>query len=272
MLRDAWGALAREALDARARQATTARQPSLWDPRTIARKVIESVAEPVQSVNQKIQVRAKELLKETKWQANKLSEVDRRAVAELAQSRGVPLPLHSARYKGRPLLELYRYETIRWHHANPFFGSVVQRLTAVQQEDHRAYVDDNGLLRSAKDRSLIDTAAAQIFRNRPLAVNDAAPATPTENSGIFVMDKKGNLYVSNHQRAGEFHHSTLANGRSVAAAGSLAVVNGQIRRADCDSGHYKPDRDAMLQLRDELTRKKVPPFPVFNFDGRKRLF
>jgi hypothetical protein len=88
---------------------------------------------------------------------------------------------------------------------------------------------------------------------------------------IFVMDEQGNLYASTYQRIGDFHHSTLADGRKVAPAGEIAVTEGKIQHVTSASGHYHPGMREMQNLADELTRNGLHDVPIFDFFGQARL-
>ncbi|WP_430500110.1 hypothetical protein ACQRWP_33475 [Micromonospora trifolii] len=172
---------------------------------------------------------------------------------------GVPGPLQEVRYQGRPMLDKYRYETAGDHPGNPFRPSSVRRLSEAEREAHRVYVDSDGILRQARDGQPFDTRAASTHWTR-----DGGRA-------IFVMDERGNMYASNYQQVGDFHHSTLGNGQPVAAAGEIAVVDGRVQYVTSASGHYQPGPEHMRQVTDELSRNGVKDIPLFGFDGRTRL-
>ena len=57
---------------------------------------------------------------------------------------------------------------------------------------------------------------------------------------IFVMDVMGNIYYSFDPKYGHIHHSSLAAGRPVAAAGELVIINGELISISNESGHYRP--------------------------------
>ena len=130
--------------------------------------------------------------------------------------------------QGRPMLDKYRYETPGDHPGNPFRPSSVRRLSEAEREQHRVFVDSNGVMRNARDGTPFDTRAASTHWTR-----DGGRA-------IFVMDEQGNMYASNYQRVGDFHHSTLGNGQPVAAAGEIAVHDGRVQYVTSASGHYQP--------------------------------
>jgi hypothetical protein len=63
---------------------------------------------------------------------------------------------------------------------------------------------------------------------------------------IYVVDTKGNIIAA---PAGEVkHHSFLANGKKVKAAGFLRFDKGKLIAIDNDSGHYKPTREEMIDV------------------------
>lgn len=66
------------------------------------------------------------------------------------------------------------------------------------------------------------------------------------------MDGEGNIYASKYQRIGEFHHSSLVAGNSVAAAGELEVRNGILMLISDKCGHYKPEIEYLEQAMDVL--------------------
>jgi hypothetical protein len=57
---------------------------------------------------------------------------------------------------------------------------------------------------------------------------------------IFVMDENGNIYASNYQEVGKFHHSSLLGGQPAAGAGELQVIDGKPQLLSLRSGHYQP--------------------------------
>ncbi|WP_197281623.1 hypothetical protein [Micromonospora sp. NRRL B-16802] len=163
----------------------------------------------------------------------------------------VPGPHTTPRYHHtQPMLDKYRNEHLPGGH----FPTAVRRLTPEQLEDHRVFFDSNGVLRSAKSGEPFDTASAQtVFSGNGQA--------------IFVMDRNGNLYASNYQKVGDFHHSTLGNGQPVAAAGELVVKDGMVQYATARSGHYQPDVSHMANLDAEFKRNGLAGVPILGWDG-----
>jgi hypothetical protein len=69
---------------------------------------------------------------------------------------------------------------------------------------------------------------------------DTSTASTAHSGGgnaIFVMDANGNTFASKTQIVGEFHHSSLAAGQPVAAAGELRVEQGVLKAITDKSGH-----------------------------------
>lgn len=98
---------------------------------------------------------------------------------------------------------------------------------AVQREPYRLYVR-NGLLYDAQGKLFDSSSGVTFWSGRGRA--------------IFVVDRHGNIYASNYQVPGFFHHSSFLAGRPVAGAGELEVVDGQLRVISDSSGHYLPSR------------------------------
>jgi hypothetical protein len=185
----------------------------------------------------------------------------RTMAGSFGSARRIPGPMTVKRFTGKPMLEKYRYETLAGDSRNPFheIGGAVRRLTDQEREGYRVFVDNDGLLRNARDGSLADTADAATLHTRG------------GGRAIFVMDEQGNLYASNYQHLGEFHHSSLANGQPVAAAGEIAVSDGVIQHVTAGSGHYQPGVREMGQFVDEMGRLGISDIPVFDFSGRVRI-
>ena len=61
-----------------------------------------------------------------------------------------------------------------------------------------------------------------------------------ELPGIFVIDKKGQIYYHAETDPGRFHHSTFLAGEDVLSAGQIRVKDGKLLEYQDQSGHYKP--------------------------------
>jgi hypothetical protein len=62
--------------------------------------------------------------------------------------------------------------------------------------------------------------------------------------GIWVISKKGNLYVGNHVK-GMLHHSSFLAGNKVMCGGEIWARNGKIQFLSGKSGHYEPGKENM---------------------------
>jgi hypothetical protein len=156
--------------------------------------------------------------------------------------------------KQKPMLDKYKNETDPNNSIFP--GQSVRRLTPEELEAHRVYLDHKGIMRNATDGERFDTSGATTVHN--------------EGNAIFVMDGNGNIFASNYQASGQFHHSTLGNGNPVAAAGELSVTNGKVNFANSNSGHYQPQIDQMSNLNQEFKRHGINP-PIFDNTGTIQL-
>jgi hypothetical protein len=74
-----------------------------------------------------------------------------------------------------------------------------------------------------------------------------------QGHAIFVMDPTGAFYAGRHKVA-RFHHSTFLAGGDAASAGTIQVLNGQVKHVTAKSGHYQPGLQhlqiALAELRD----------------------
>lgn len=159
-----------------------------------------------------------------------------------------PPPKSDGKYSNgqKPMLDKYENETDPAK--EPFPGQSVKRLDDQQREEHRVYIDSSGNMRNAKDGTLFDTSTA----------TDIHHGTG-DGRAIYTMDQHGNIYASNYQGAGDFHHSTLANGEPVAGAGELTVKNGKVTLVNNTSGHYQPGLSQLQNITDELKANGVNP-------------
>jgi hypothetical protein len=106
-----------------------------------------------------------------------------------------------------------------------------------------------------------------INRRRPFETSSGTTPFGTGGRAIFVMDRDGNIFASNGAEAGEFHHSTLANGGPVAAAGEMSVSNGRLNYVTATSGHYRPTMAQMENLKFELESQGVMGVPIYDHLG-----
>lgn len=72
---------------------------------------------------------------------------------------------------------------------------------------------------------------------------------------LYIVDLDGNMIVSNQQG---IHHSYLANGEAVKAAGEVIFDCGKMVEIDNFSGHYKPTLIEMLDFLNALSKRLDP--------------
>lgn len=121
----------------------------------------------------------------------------------------------------------------------------VVQLSPAELEQHRVFI---------RDGKLYDV------NGNPVDTSAASNHWTGQGQGIFVMDKYGNLYLSNVQEVGRFHHSSFLDGQPVAAAGEMEVRNGELVGITDKSGHYKPDPGLLQQAMGKMKQQGV------NFD------
>ncbi|MGD9850073.1 MAG: hypothetical protein AB7T38_02280 [Nitrospirales bacterium] len=82
---------------------------------------------------------------------------------------------------------------------------------------------------------------------------------------IYVMDEEGNFFwaVSEPKRV---HHSSLGQGKPVAAAGTLKVENGVLTHLDRESGHYMPDESHLLQAESWLNQQGINTTGIVHYE------
>jgi hypothetical protein len=135
------------------------------------------------------------------------------------------------------------------HYAGEETGAVwktkVKYLDEHQRQAYKVQIQ-NGKIYDAQGKPF-DTQKA----NTAFAVN--------KGRAIFIMDHKGNMYVSNEQTAGKFHHSSFLSGAPVAAAGDIRIENGEIKTISRKSGHYKPSEQQLGQFQYRLSQFGINP-------------
>lgn len=116
----------------------------------------------------------------------------------------------------------------------------VRYLTEDEADSYRIYVKDGKLI--DQSGALIDTTYVQTDSN-------------SLHYAIYVMRTNGDLLLSMYQDTGKFHHSSLAGGGPVAAAGEIKIYNGELIAINDGSGHYKPSARESAQVVEELKRR-----------------
>jgi len=62
-----------------------------------------------------------------------------------------------------------------------------------------------------------------------------------------VVNEQGDVFASTYQKVGEFHHSSLGQGKPVAMAGEIEIENGVLKSISNRSGHYTPKPEYLDQ-------------------------
>ncbi|MVF14985.1 hypothetical protein FT643_22945, partial [Ketobacter sp. MCCC 1A13808] len=133
------------------------------------------------------------------------------------------------------------------------------------------YLDEHELL----EHELGVQNGKLVHANGPLA---GSPFDTAESStffsgdgkAIFVMTPEGRIFASTFQEPGKFHHSSLAQGKPVAAAGELTVIDGNLIEVSNKSGHYQPSQKMNDQLLDELKERELPEEGTFGLENVMR--
>lgn len=147
------------------------------------------------------------------------------------------------KFETTPLRDEYVGEHLPGFKGRP---NPVTYLSAAKREQHLISVGDDGLLRDAKGDLFDTTAGKSVHSSEPRA--------------IFVMDEGGNVFASNYQEVGRFHHSSLNAGNPVAAAGELGVKEGVVHFVSNASGHYRPGKEATMTFMRHLFNERGAKF------------
>jgi hypothetical protein len=131
------------------------------------------------------------------------------------------------------MLDAYRGEELP---DNGVWGTAVKYLPPEEREAFRLTFTD-GLIYDADGKRFDTREAVSLHSNLPKA--------------IFVMNAAGEFFAAQRQIIGRFHHSSLAAGEPVAAAGEILVLDGLLFEISNKSGHYR--QEACLWIR-RLTR------------------
>jgi hypothetical protein len=139
------------------------------------------------------------------------------------------------------ILERYKGEEVPGN--SVWGGSAVKYLNESERGVYQITIKDGKLYDS--DGNLFDTSSG------------GSVHSPGDPRAIYVVDKDGNLYASNEQIVGQFHHSSFMAGGDVAGAGELKVVNGQLELITDSSGHYQPTQAMTDQVVQYLRARGV---------------
>lgn len=139
-------------------------------------------------------------------------------------------------YKLLPLLTQYRGEEKKGVH---YFSSA-------EQAQHKVLIKDGKLWHH---KEVLNPKV-----KRPQSLPQHAPVPPPLPAqaralgyAIYVVDQKGQFYVSFESEKDKIHHSSLLAGAPVACAGELLVFQGELILINNQSGHYRPPPKALEQ-------------------------
>ena len=104
-----------------------------------------------------------------------------------------------------------------------------------------------------KDGKLYDS------NNQPFdsSAGDLRGLSNSTGRAMIVMDAQGNLYSSNYQEVGKFHHSSFLAGGPIAFAGEVIIEKGIVKKIKDLAGHYNPPRALYAQFLYHLTMSGV---------------
>ena len=76
----------------------------------------------------------------------------------------------------------------------------------------------------------------------------------TNGVTLYVMDASGDIYITDENAYGDkiFKHPSFLDGKAVAAAGEITIINGVLEIIDNNSGHYKPTEDNLDNVVNQL--------------------
>jgi hypothetical protein len=144
-----------------------------------------------------------------------------------------------ARYKTTPMLGKYVGENLD---GNIVWPTTVKYLSNAERAAYKLE------FRNGK----VFDSGGHLFDTR-----GAATAHSGSGRAIFIMDKNGSFYASDYQEVGIFHHSSLAAGQPVTAAGEFEVEDGVLKLISNKSGHYQPSIGLTQQALDSLKRSGI---------------
>lgn len=91
--------------------------------------------------------------------------------------------------------------------------------------------------------SALEQAQHEVSADRGRAVWKMWNHRVEDGSYLFVFTVDRRFIVGRHYEYGKYHHSTLAAGKPVLAAGWVSFYKGIVSSITPQSGHYKPTRD-----------------------------
>jgi hypothetical protein len=128
-------------------------------------------------------------------------------------------------------------------------------LSKIQRLNYMADVE-NGLFVKATDSSVVHMPGTTVGE-------DLGKGSFQSDTKLYACDTAGNLFITDgdirdrKNRAVQVNHSTLLAGKEVLCAGTISIKNGRLRGISNQSGHYKPDTNALTQMVRELQNQGV---------------
>lgn len=105
----------------------------------------------------------------------------------------------------------------------------------------------------------LDVKNGLIVEKLPGMPFNTADANTHWGYAIFIMDSTARIFSSKTQLPFEVHHSSLFQGKPVAAAGEINVAQGKLLVSSNKGGHYAPGNDLNNPLFTELASRGILP-------------
>ena len=130
-------------------------------------------------------------------------------------------------------------------------------LNAEQRESYRVYFC-KGLLCDHKEQLLNPKYPGPKSLTKPFANTDQQKTNNTQRGlAIYVMNARGEIWLSFDSKDHYFHHSTLLAGQPIAAAGEMIIFQGKLYAINNQSGHYQPPPIILKRVLSVLENKGV---------------
>ena len=130
-------------------------------------------------------------------------------------------------------------------------------LNAEQRESYRVYFCKE-LLCDQKEQPLNPEHLGPKSLIKPFSNTDQQKQTNLQRGlAIYVMNAKGEIWLSFDSKDHYFHHSTLLAGQPIAAAGEMIIFQGKLYAINNQSGHYQPPPIVLKRVLSVLENKGV---------------
>lgn len=87
---------------------------------------------------------------------------------------------------------------------------------------------------------------------------------------LFVMDRRGRIYVNGQSQTGTLKHSSFMAGQAVQCAGGIRFDRGKLTWVSSKSGHYRPTIMQMVNMLERLRDYQVNLSKVIVYRENKR--